>query len=115
MTNTAKSSTLQPTPILLLSLFGFALCVMFGVGLIASFFSSTPPSAQEILSTTATIIFGALGFIGLWGMKRWGAYLYTIGAIPQLYKIAHNNQALGGFAISVFFLVVVWAYFHKMK
>lgn len=99
------------------------ICILSLLGLVASlvdFFVNTPPSTDSVQKTQFLTIFllvfmGIYGlvFLGLWRMKKWSVYLYTLFSLLMIYHYGKDNNPIG-LVVSVLLLLVVWSQHPKM-
>ena len=60
-------------------------------------------------------VVGLLCMIGLWIMKKWAVYVYTVFfVINQIVLLMTNRWNLLGFLLLIIIIGILWAYIRKM-
>jgi hypothetical protein len=104
----------RPTSITIICGFGFigSLCAVaiFFLGSVSSMGAWYPP----FLATS--IVVGLVSFVGLWKMKRWGAFWYlALSLINQVVLLAMGKWSIIALILPAIVLAVVLPQFKKLR
>lgn len=110
----------RPLAITIVCILGFLGLAVVLLGLMTSSIREQAINEFGILSIIFSVIIGlagAGGLIGCWLMRKWGVYLYTAAqAISLLINFfTQGSRALTGSILSVAVIVILFAYFKKMR
>lgn len=115
-----RSVKIRPIAITVICIISFAGAVI-SLGLILAKLQTFLPVFQKIGSwylpyLIVSAIIGLFCFIGLWYMRKWSVYVYTIFCIVnQVLLIETHTWTLFSLLMSLIFVGIMWVYIKKMK
>jgi hypothetical protein len=115
----SKNKRKRPIAITVICILGFA-CTLLFWGVFLSYINAFFRAFQKIgtwyfpYMIFSTII-GVVCFVGLWHMRKWALYVYTVlGAINLIVLIALHTS-LVTIIVSIIFISIMWLYKNRMK
>ena len=96
------------------------LSLLVNVGGLVVHFSNAPDTTESVHKTQFITIFLLvflglyfLGVLGLWRLKKWGVYLYSLFSVLAIYGSGKEQEPVS-LVVSLILLFVVWSQYQKM-